>query len=52
MKNYDEVIGYRMETNRLKNDLISLEIETIRERGKYNQSKSNRKHNGIIRCRY
>ena len=36
VKNYEEVIGSRNEINRLKNELKSLEVQTMKEREKYN----------------
>ena len=36
VKNYEEVIGSRMETDRLKNEIKSLEVQTMNEREKYN----------------
>ena len=35
VKNYDEVIGSRMEIDRLKNELKNLEINTLKEKEKY-----------------
>ena len=36
VENYEEVIGSRNEINRLKNELKSLEVQTMKEREKYN----------------
>ena len=36
VKNYEEVIGSRKEIERLKNELKSLEVQTMKEREKYN----------------
>ena len=36
VKNYEEIFGSRMEIERLKNELKSLEVQTIKEREKYN----------------
>ncbi len=35
MKNYEEVIGSRIEIDRLKNELKILEDQTMKEREKY-----------------
>ena len=36
MKNYEEVIGSRREIDRLKNELKILEVQTMKERERYN----------------
>ena len=36
MKNYIEIVRFRMEIERLKNELIILETQIIKEREKYN----------------
>ena len=36
VKNYEEVIGSRKEKERLKNELKTLEAQTMKEREKYN----------------
>jgi len=36
LKNYEEVVGSRIEINRLKNEIKSLEIQILKEREKYN----------------
>ena len=36
VKNYEEVIGSRNEIDRLKNELKNLEVQTMKEREKYN----------------
>ena len=52
VKNYEEIIGSRKEIERLKNELKILEIQTMKEREKYNCiSRNNRKHNKINRSR-